>query len=88
MPLSEKTKNLLLMPFAVSPILDRFALPGIVGMVLIIIGVLQNVGWLQVVGVVLAAPVFWCYAVVIFIYFPFLAYERLRRGKKKASGIS
>ena len=83
MPLSEKTRNRLLMPFAISPILKWCGLPGIVGMVLIAVGVVQRVGWVKVVGVVLAAPVLWCYFVVIFIFLPFLVFDKLRRGRSR-----
>ena len=81
MPLSEQTKNRLLMPFAISPILKWGALPGIVGMVCIAIGVLKKIGWLKLVGIALAAPMFWCYFVVIFIFLPYLVFDRFRRGR-------
>lgn len=84
MPLSEKAKNRLLIPFAISPILKWCALPGLIGMVLIVLGVVQKVGWLKIVGLVLAAPVIWCYLVVVFIFFPFLVFDRWRRGRTRS----
>jgi len=84
MPLSEKAKNLLIAPFAISPILKWCTLPGIIGMLLIALGVVQKVGWLKVVGVVLAAPVLWCYFVVTFIFVPYLIFDRVRRGRAGA----
>ena len=68
MPLPEKTKNLLLNTIAVSPILKRFMLPGIIGMLLTGVGVWQEMEWLTITGLVLAAPVLWCYVVVIIVY--------------------
>ena len=56
-------------------------LPGIVGMVLLAVGVLQKIGWVKVLGLVLAAPVFWCYFGVIFIFLPLLIIDKLRRGR-------
>lgn len=82
MPLSEQTKNRLLMPFAISPIMKWGAFPGIVGLVLIAVGVVKKVGWLKIAGVVLAAPMFWCYFVVIFIFLPYLVFDRIRKGSR------
>ena len=82
MPLSEKTKNRLLMPFAISPILKWGALPGILGLVLIAIGVVKKIGWLKFAGAVLAAAMFWCYFVVIFIFLPYLVFDRIRKGSR------
>ena len=67
MQLSEKTKNLLMNAIAVSPIMNRFWLPGILGMLLIGVGVWQEIEWLIITGLVLAAPILWCYVVVIVI---------------------
>ncbi|MCU0531214.1 MAG: hypothetical protein MUE76_03870 [Syntrophales bacterium] len=79
MPLPEKTKKILLAPFAVSHIMQRFALPGLIGLLLFAVGAWQHAGWLQVAGIVLAAPVLWVYAVVIVVFFPALLFDRLRR---------
>ena len=81
MPLSEKTKSWLFAPFAISPIIKWCALPGLIGMALFVVGVVKKLGWLKVIGVVLAAPVLWCYFVLIFIYFPMLIFDSLRRRK-------
>ena len=80
-PLSEKTRNRLLLPFAISPILNRWAIPGIVGIALLLVGVVQKIRWLQVVGVVVAAPLVWCYFVVVFLFIPFAFFDKLRRGR-------
>ena len=67
MPLSERTKNLLLNAIAVSPIMKRFALPGIIGIPLLAVGVAKKIQWLTVAGLVLAAPVLWCFFVMLVI---------------------
>jgi hypothetical protein len=81
--LSEKTRNILLAPFAISHIIQRFWLPGLAGMLLFAVGVWQHVGWLEVVGIVLAAPIIWVYAVVMFVFLPFTLFDGLRRRLKK-----
>jgi hypothetical protein len=79
MPLSQKTKNRLLMPFAISPIMKWCGFPGIIGMLMIVFGSVWKIGWLKVAGFVLAAPIFWVYFVVIFIFTPFLIFDKIRR---------
>ena len=86
MPLSNKTKNRLLALFAISPIMDRFALPGLIGLLLFGIGVWRRVTWLKVTGIILAAPVIWVYAVLLFVYVPFLLFDGIRRRLKKTDG--
>jgi hypothetical protein len=44
----------------------------------------HRVGWLKIVGIVLAAPVLWCYFVVIFIFLPYLVFDRIRKGSRNA----
>ena len=80
MALSEKTKSRLLSAIAISPIMRRFALPGLVGLLLIAAGVWRDLVWLTVTGIILAAPVIWAYAVLIFVYIPCLIFDGLRRG--------
>ena len=63
MPLSEKTKYFLMKAVAISPIMNRFMLPGIIGMLLTGVGVWQEMTWLAIAGLVLAAPILWCYVV-------------------------
>lgn len=77
MPLSERTKNLLLGAIAVSPIMQRFAVPGFIGIALIAVGLWQNLDWLAIIGFILAAPVLWCYFVIMAIYPLMLLYEKL-----------
>lgn len=67
MPLSEKTKTLLMNTIAVSPVMKRFMLPGIIGMLLTGVGLWQKMEWLTITGLVLAAPILWCYVVVMVV---------------------
>lgn len=50
-------KDVLLAPFAISPIIGRFAFPGVI-----------------------AAPIVWAYAVLLFVYCPILLIEGIRKG--------
>lgn len=83
MPLSENTRTLLLNIIAVSPIMKRFMLPGIVGMLLAGAGLWQEMDWLVITGLVLAAPILWCYMVVALIYPIMLLFEKLLGGPPK-----
>jgi hypothetical protein len=83
MPLSNRTKDLLLAPFAISPIIARFSLPGLIGFLLFVVGAWQQTTWLKVMGVVLAAPILWAYAVLFLVYCPILLVEGIRRRLNK-----
>lgn len=85
MPLSEKTKNILLAPFAISPILQWCAWPGFAGFLILGIGVWQQIDWLMVIGGILGAPVVWAYAVLLFVYVPYLIFDSVRRSLKRTS---
>ena len=82
MPLSNRTRELLLAPFAISPIIARFSLPGVIGFLLFAVGVWQHTTWLKVAGIVLAAPILWAYAVLFFVYCPILIVDAIRRRLK------
>jgi thiol:disulfide interchange protein len=84
MILSAKTKNILLAPFAISHIMQRFWLPGLAGFLLFAVGMWQRVTWLKIAGLVLAAPVIWVYAVVIFVFFPYALFDRVRQRLKNS----
>lgn len=71
---------MLLAPFAISPILQRFAWPGIAGFLIFGIGLWRQWDWLMVIGAILAAPVIWAYAVLLLVYFPYLLFDSVRRG--------
>lgn len=62
---------------AVSPILQRFALPGIVGILIVALALWLQLHWLMVIGVVLLLPVLWCYLVILCFYLPMLMLEPL-----------
>jgi len=79
MPLSEKTKSILLTPFAISPILQRFGWPGLAGFLIFGIGLWRQLDWLMAIGAILAAPVLWAYAVLLLVYIPYLLFDGLRR---------
>lgn len=79
MPLSENTKHILLAPFAISHIMDRCWLPGIIGILMFALGFWRHAGWLKVTGLVLAAPIIWVYAVVIFVFIPFAIFDHVWR---------
>lgn len=83
MALSEKTKRFLPALFSISPIMQRFSLPGIVGLLLFTIGVWQQVLWLKVAGIVFAVPVIWAYAVLMLFYFPWLLFDSIRSSLRK-----
>ena len=82
--MSNRTKDLLLATFAISPIIARFSLPGLIGFLLFVVGVWQQATWLKVIGVVLAAPILWAYAVLLFVYGPILLVEGIRRRLNRA----
>ena len=79
MALADRTKRILLAPFAISPILQRFALPGLAGILFLAIGVWQDLAAAKIIGIILAAPIIWVYAVLIFGYFPYLMFDGIRR---------
>jgi uncharacterized membrane protein len=79
MLIDEKTRNILLGPFAISHIMERCWLPGLVGVLFFAVGAWRHVGWLKVAGVVLALPVIWVYAVVMFVFFPYILFDSIRR---------
>jgi hypothetical protein len=83
MALSERSKSLLCAPFAISPIMRRFSLPGLVGLLLFAVGVWQKLEWLKVIGIILLAPIIWVYFVLLFVYIPFLLFDSVRRSLKK-----
>lgn len=87
MPLSQKTKDRLLAPFAIGRIIKKFWLPGIIGGLLINLAIWLklNMFWL-ITGLVLAAPVLWCAFIAMFIFIPLGIlldlWDRIR-GKRK-----
>jgi len=78
----EKTRNFLLAPFAISHIMNRCWRPGLVGLLLFAVGVWRHVGWLKIAGIVLAVPIIWVYAVLMFVFLPYILFDRVRRSLK------
>jgi len=83
MPLSDETKNRLLMPFAISRIMRFGALPGLIGFALIGIGYYLQIDRVIIIGFILAIPIFWVYFVITCIYFPYLLVDSIRKSLKK-----
>ena len=81
--LSEKTKNRLLAPLAISPIMEKGALPGLIGFLLFGLGFWLKAGWLKVVGMVFMLPILWVYAVIIVIFFPMLIFDSISNRIKR-----
>jgi hypothetical protein len=81
-PRSERIKRALITPFAISPIMKRCAVPSLIGIVVLAIGFIQKIRWLEIVGVILAAPILWVYFVIIFVFMPMLIFGKIRRGRK------
>ncbi len=81
MPLSDKTKNRLLIPFAISRIMKWCALPGIFGMFVFAIGSIQKISWVKVAGLLLVAPILWVYFVIVFIFLPYSIFDKIRRSR-------
>ena len=76
---SARIRELLAAPFAISPIIQRFWLPGVIGIVCLTIAMSRDVGWLALLGAVPAAPIIWALAELILIHFPYLLYDAIRR---------
>jgi hypothetical protein len=53
------------------------ALPGLVGLVIMGIGIYQQIDTLKIVGFVLTIPILWVYIVIMFIYIPFAIFDKL-----------
>ena len=77
--ISQKVRNKLLALFAVSPIMKKWALPGMVGIILAGFGAWRRLVWLEIAGFVFAAPILWVYIVIIFVYFPLFLVDKIRR---------
>ncbi len=60
--------------------MKKCGLLGIIGIFLIGLGVCMKLRWMEIVGIVLAAPIFWVYFTIIFIFLPMLIFGKIRRG--------
>jgi hypothetical protein len=64
MALSERTRSLLCAAFAILPIMQRFSLHGLVGLLLLAVGAWQKLEWLKLIGIILLASIIWVYIVL------------------------
>ena len=79
MPVSGKIKEILSNLFAISIIMNRFSTPGLIGIILFVFGVWQRIGWIKIIGIILAAPIIWVYIAVIFVFFPAAILDYIRK---------
>ncbi len=68
---------------AISVIMNRFSLPGMLGIILFTVGIWQRIGWIEIVGIILSLPIIWVYFVLIFVFFPSIIFERIRHYMKQ-----
>ena len=81
---SQNTENRLLTPHGISPLVKWATFPGIVGLLMGVSGFRLEIGWLKIVGLVLAAPLLSAYFVTIFVFMPVLFFDKIRRVRSKA----
>ena len=74
--ISERTKERLLTVLAWDRNIQRFALPGIVGLSLIGLGIWKKIAWLTVTGLILAAPILFCYLLIMLVFPIMLIFEK------------
>lgn len=74
--LSDTTKERLLSTLVWDRIMRRFGLPGIVGLTLIGFGFWKDTMWLIVTGLILAAPILWCYFLILLVFPLMLLFEK------------
>ena len=65
------------MTLAISCIV-RWLLPGIVGVVLFMLGFWLDIDCVEIAGLILAAPELWAYTVIIFVLLPIAAFKRIQ----------
>jgi hypothetical protein len=70
------------MTVAISCIMQRWLLPGIVGVVLFMIGFCLDIECVEIAGLILAAPGLWAYTVIIFVLLPIAASKRIQEIRK------
>lgn len=56
--------------------MHRFGVPGIVGLTLIGFGIWKNIMWLTFASLVLAAPILWCYLLILLVFPIMLLFEK------------
>ena len=65
------------MTLAISCIV-RWLLPGIVGVVLFMLGFWLDIDCVEIAGLILAAPELWAYTVIIFVLLPIAAFKSIQ----------
>ena len=80
----DSTPYRLLTPFGISPLVRWATFPGIVGLLMSAFGFVLKLGWLEIVGLLLAAPLLWAYFVSIFVFMPVLIFDKIRGARSKA----
>jgi len=66
------------MTLAISCIVQRWLLPGIVGVVLFMLGFWLDIECVEIAGLILAAPGLWAYTVIIFALLLIAAFKRIQ----------
>jgi len=82
MAIDTSKKDAHLMKLAISCIMQRWLLPGIVGVVLFMLGFWLDIECVEISGLILAAPGLWAYAAIIFVLFPIAALKRIQMNRK------
>ena len=66
------------MTLAISCIMQRWLLPGIVGVVLFMLGFWLDIECMEIAGLILAAPGLWSYTVIILVLLHIAAFKRIQ----------
>ena len=80
----DSTPYHLLTPFGISPLVKWATFPGIVGLLMVVSGFRLEIGWLKIVGLVLAAPLLLAYLVTIIVFMPVFFFDKIRRVRSRA----
>ena len=71
-------------PFGISPLVKWATFPGIVGLWMFGLGFDLKIGWLKILGMVLAAPLLSAYFLTIFVFLPIWLFDKARGAKNTA----
>lgn len=80
MVIDTNKKDMHLVTRAISCIMQRWLLPGIV--VLIMLGFWLDIERVKIAGLILASPGLWAYAVMLFVLLPIAALKRIQMIRK------
>ena len=87
MVIDTSKKDAHFMTLAMSCNMQRWLLPGIVGVVLFMLGFWLNIECVEIAGLILAAPGLWAYTIIIFVLLPIAALKRIQ-GIRKSKNYS